>query len=60
MEDDIPNELEWFLIRHGFFKSEYAPTYVKHTVVARPKVKRKLPKKTQQWTPSFEGDECPF
>lgn len=58
MSEDIPFDLEMFLITHGFYESERPPNYVAHGKITRPKVKkREYPK---QWTPSYYNEEPPF
>lgn len=57
---ELPIELECFLLKYGFFERDRAPNYIPHTRVSKPKTKRKLPSKSQGWTPSFEGEQPPF
>lgn len=57
--NDLPFDLEMFLIVHGFHERERAPGAVRHAPVARPKHKNRH-KVSVGWKPSFDGEDPPF
>ena len=57
MEDEIPIELECWMLRHGILPKEYAEP---KPDIVWPAVKEDLTKVSKGWKPSFEGEEPPF
>jgi hypothetical protein len=56
--NDLPIELECFLIKYGFFEKEHAPGYKAHTPVF---IKQEEDIRSQRgWTPAYPGEEPPF
>jgi hypothetical protein len=54
---ELPIELECWLIRHGILESEYAPGAHRHAPIARP---RNGNTPAPAWKPEFAGQEPPF
>ena len=57
MEDEIPIELECWMLRHVILPKEYAEP---KPDIVWPVVKEDLTKVSKGWKPSFEGEEPPF
>jgi hypothetical protein len=55
-DDQLPAEIDFYLISLGFHKSDREPGHKRHAQVAIAK-----PKETYKaWTPSYAGEEPPF
>ena len=55
---ELPIELECWLIRHGILESEYAPGARRHATIA---IADKIVEcATPAWKPEFAGQEPPF
>lgn len=58
--EDLPIQLECFLMTYGFFENDKAPGSHLHAVIKHPEpVVYGAPKPTG-WVPSFKGEEPPF
>lgn len=58
---ELPIELECWLIRHGILESEYAPGAHLHAPIARPQPRKpKGNTPNPAWIPEFAGQEPPF
>jgi len=57
MEDEIPIELECWMLRHGILPKEHLQP---KPDIVWPVVKEDLTKVSKGWKPSFEGEEPPF
>jgi hypothetical protein len=57
--EQLPIQLECFLMTYGFFENDKAPGSHLHAQVKHPKIVSRDPKPTG-WTPSFKGEEPPF
>lgn len=55
--NELPIELECFLIKYGFFESERAPGSKRNGAVYIPE---KVADEYKAWKPSFPGEEPPF
>ena len=56
-EQELPIELECWLLRHGILPIEYLPS---KPDVVWPVTKEDLTKVSKGWKPSYEGEEPPF
>jgi hypothetical protein len=53
MTEQLPIELECFLLKHGFFEIDQVPG-------VRSQVPVKRQQESQGWKPAYEGDDPPF
>ena len=56
--EDLPIQLDCFLMTWGFFENDKAPGSHLHAQVRQPIQRRELV--SVGWKPSFEGEEPPF
>lgn len=56
--EQLPIELECFLLKYGFFENDKAPGSHLHAQVRHPTPKRE--DVAVGWKPSFKGEEPPF
>jgi len=57
--EQLPIELDCFLMTWGLFERDRAPGAVRHTRIAHPK-KNEHRMLSVGWKPSFDGEEPPF
>lgn len=55
--NELPIELECFLIKYGFFEPTRAPGSRRHSDVHIP---QKVADEYKAWKPSYPGEEPPF
>ena len=63
--EELPIELECWLIRHGIMEPTRAPGFVSHGAAAQPKQESEHAKAVSTgigmgWKPEFAGQEPPF
>lgn len=58
MMEDLPIQLECFLMTYGFFENDKAPGSHLHAQVKHPTPKPEI--QSVGWMPSFKGEEPPF
>lgn len=59
MTDQLPIELECFLLKYGFFEPKRAPGFKAHAPVYI-KEKKEDPRAARGWKPSYDGEDPPF
>lgn len=59
-DEELPIELECFLITWGFFESDRAPGSIRHAQISKPKVKKTGAEANPAWVPSAPGEQPPF
>lgn len=59
-QDQLPIELECFLLKWGFFERDRAPGAIKHQQITKPKKQNKGVPESVAWTPSYQGEQPPF
>lgn len=57
MTEDLPIELECFLLKYGFFENDKMPGAHLHAPV---KIKEKQPVQATGWVPEYDGQPPPF
>jgi hypothetical protein len=58
MEDELPNDIEFYLISLGFFKSERPAGAIRNAPIQHPKTTEQIV--SVGWRPSHRGEEPPF
>ena len=56
-EQELPIELECWLLKHGILPVEYLPS---KPDVVWPEIKEDLTKVSKGWKPTYEGEQPPF
>lgn len=65
MNEELPIELECWMIRNGIMESTRAPGFVSHGVAVQPQQESEHVKAVRTgigigWKPSFDGEQPPF